>query len=72
MKQSTNNYSASLLTPPVGGRGAKKYTAPQVELISLDNEISLALESSPPIGPGETYNETPDFMRANPFKTFNS
>ena len=34
----------------------KKYIAPQVELITIDNEISLALESSPPVGPSETLN----------------
>lgn len=55
MKQSTNN-SASLSTPLVVKRGAKKYTAPKVGLIELDNEISLAMESSPPIGPDETLN----------------
>lgn len=31
----------------------KQYIAPHIEIISLDNEISLALESSPPLGPGE-------------------
>lgn len=34
----------------------KKYTAPEIELVELDNEISLALESSPPVGPSETLN----------------
>jgi len=35
----------------------KKYTSPAIELIKLDNEISLALESTaPPIGPSETLN----------------
>jgi hypothetical protein len=35
----------------------KNYSAPQVELILIDNEISLALEStSPPAGPSETLN----------------
>ncbi len=34
----------------------KTYNAPQIELIILDNEISLALESSPPVGPSETLN----------------
>ncbi len=31
----------------------KAYTAPEIELIPLDNEISLALESNPPAGPDE-------------------
>ncbi len=30
----------------------RKYCAPQMEQVKLDNEISLALESLPPIGPG--------------------
>jgi len=67
MKQSSNN-SASLLTPPVGGRGAKKYISPVIELIVLDNEISLALESAPPLGPGETIQLTP-YNQHNPFQT---
>ncbi len=47
----------TLLTPPVGNhQGAKKYTAPQIDWIPLDNEISLALESAPPAGPSETLN----------------
>jgi hypothetical protein len=55
MKETTNN-STQLFTPPFGGRGAKKYIAPEIELIQLDNEISLALESAPPAGPSETLN----------------
>lgn len=34
----------------------KKYIAPNIELIFLDNEISLALQSTPPEGPGEVNN----------------
>ena len=35
----------------------KKYIAPRIEIIFLDNEISLALESAaPPAGPSETLN----------------
>lgn len=34
----------------------KKYISPRIEWIPLDNEISLALESNPPAGPGETLN----------------
>ena len=34
----------------------QKYITPRIEWIPLDNEISLALESNPPIGPGETLN----------------
>jgi len=31
----------------------KKYIKPHIEIIFLDNDISLALESSPPVGPDE-------------------
>jgi len=34
----------------------KKYISPSIEWIPLDNEISLALESNPPAGPGEIVN----------------
>lgn len=34
----------------------KKYISPRIEWIPLDNEISLALESTPPAGPSETLN----------------
>ncbi len=34
----------------------KKYNTPRIEWIPLDNEISLALEPAPPVGPGETLN----------------
>jgi len=42
----------------------KKYITPAIEIITLDNEISLALESAaPPAGPSETLN-----CIQNPFK----
>lgn len=44
-----------------------KYITPQIKLIILDNEISLALESAPPIGPGESREIMPDYLRNNPF-----
>lgn len=31
----------------------KNYTSPQVEVIQLDSDISLILQSEPPIGPNE-------------------
>ena len=34
----------------------KKYSAPRIEWIQLDSDISLALESNPPLGPEETNN----------------
>lgn len=42
----------------------KIYKNPEIELVSLDNEISLALESNPPAGPGELTN----FNQQSPFK----
>ncbi len=49
----------------------KKYFAPFVELIVLDNEISLALESTPPLGPdeGSNLNISPDFLNQYPLKS---
>jgi len=46
-----------------------KYIKPRIEWIPLDNEISLALESSPPSGPNETNNTKElEFLDANPIK----
>ena len=46
------------------------YQTPQIERIVLDNEISLQLESTPPVGPGgETVFNTPEYFRLDPFKT---
>lgn len=39
------------------------YAPPTIECIELDNEISLVLESNPPLGPDETFNSV-----QNPFK----
>ena len=64
MKQ-TIIKTAQLQTPPLGGRGA--YTAPCIEIIKLDNEISLALESDPPVGPGEVNNNYPTAFSNSPF-----
>jgi hypothetical protein len=38
----------------------KSYKVPTIEIIQLDNEISLALASSPPEGPSEGLNKTPE------------
>jgi len=43
----------------------KKYVSPQINIIKLDNDVSLQLESVPPIGPNE------DAMQATP-NHFNS
>lgn len=47
----------------------KKYTAPYIDIIYLDNEFSLQLESSPPIGPDESTNHKTDQFGDNIFKT---
>jgi hypothetical protein len=44
------------------------YIAPQIEQIKLDNEISLALESTPPFGPGESISKAPEYFNNDPFK----
>ncbi len=44
------------------------YTPPMVESIKLDNEISLAMESLPPVPPGEVQNNTPGYFNTDPFK----
>ena len=47
------------------------YIAPSIEIIFLDNEISLALASAPPAGPSETYNTltAPEYFSNEPFNT---
>ena len=45
----------------------KAYHQPEIACIELDNEISLALQSAPPEGPGETYNQQ-DASSQNPYK----
>lgn len=43
------------------------YTAPEIESIVLDNEISLALESAPPAGPFESENIKKDCLKEDHF-----
>jgi hypothetical protein len=48
------------------------YISPKIELILLDNNISLALQSEePPVGPFESRNgsDTTDFLRSNPINS---
>jgi hypothetical protein len=47
----------------------RTYLAPQIERIKLDNEISLALESTPPEGPGEPTSQAPEYFNNDPFKS---
>lgn len=46
----------------------REYIYPQIAKIKLDNEVSLALESSPAEGPGESY-LVPEYFKEEPFKT---
>lgn len=49
----------------------KEYQSPVINLILLDNEISLALQSTPPPAPGEpgyTGSLAPEFLNNDPFK----
>jgi hypothetical protein len=45
------------------------YSTPRIESIIIDSEISLALESSPPMGPDETiaFNKPENFYQS-PFQ----
>lgn len=45
------------------------YNSPEIICVKLDNEISLALESAPPFGPGEEASLAPEYMSKDPFKT---
>jgi len=45
------------------------YSQPEIMVMKLDNEISLALESAPPDGPNEVRNTAPEYFNNDPFKT---
>ena len=45
----------------------KTYNSPEIIYIELDNEISLALESIPPEGPGEGATWVSEYMEDDPF-----
>ena len=45
----------------------KCYFQPTIELIKVDNEIALALESLPPTFESKNENTTTDFFNTNPF-----
>jgi hypothetical protein len=52
----------------------KKYCKPSIEMVCLDNEISLQLASGIPT-PGDAYSPqtiVPDFMLQDPFKSNNA
>lgn len=46
----------------------RMYNSPEIELVKLDNEISLVLESSPPVGPDESNNGVPEYFDNSPFE----
>ena len=47
----------------------REYTVPKVECVKLDNEISLVLESNPPVSGKETQNtNTPEYFKNDPLK----
>ncbi|MDD4993193.1 MAG: hypothetical protein PHR83_13285 [Paludibacter sp.] len=47
----------------------RRYNAPQIERIKLDNEISLALESTPPVFEFTKGSNAPEYFNNDPFKT---
>jgi hypothetical protein len=47
----------------------RTYNNPEIVCVELDNDISLALQSAPPIGPDETNNALrPEYFNTNPIK----
>ncbi len=48
------------------------YMHPEIISIKLDNEISLALESTPPVGPDEGLIGKIDSFKNEPFRTLDS
>jgi len=49
-----------------------EYIAPSILVINLDNDISLQLESSPPVFENEGLTAVPEFFKQNPFHSQNS
>jgi hypothetical protein len=47
----------------------RTYKTPLIKRIELDSEISLALESTPPIFPGEGLSTVPEYFDNMPFKS---
>lgn len=46
----------------------KNYSVPQFEIITLDNEIALVLQTTPPAGPGESTPENKDKNSESPWE----
>jgi len=49
----------------------RMYNSPEIVCVELDNVISLALESSPPLGPDEGASLAPEYMNNDPLKSYN-
>ncbi|MDD4992654.1 MAG: hypothetical protein PHR83_10510 [Paludibacter sp.] len=47
----------------------RTYSSPLIEQIKLDNEISLALESNPPMFELVKGSNAPEYFNNDPFKT---
>lgn len=47
----------------------RMYNCPEIVSIELDNDISLALESTPPSGPGEGASLAPEYFNKDPYST---
>ena len=46
----------------------REYITPAIQQIVLDNEISLAMESDAPVGPGEGKLNAPEYFNSDPYK----
>jgi hypothetical protein len=46
----------------------REYTTPVVDIVILDNEISLVLATNPPAGPGENNQENKDLNSESPWE----
>lgn len=45
------------------------YLSPSISSIKLDHDISLVLESEPPVGPYESNSNAPSYFNNDPFKS---
>ena len=46
------------------------YISPEIQLITLDNEISLQLASDPPVPPGDEVYNKPEYFNNDPYKVY--
>lgn len=49
----------------------KIYSTPCIEIITLDNEITLVLQTDPPIPVGRRENSGDDYLNNDPYQTEN-